>query len=420
MKHTKRSVLAAFVGNMLEWYDFAVFGLLVVIIGKQFFPSIDPFVSTISAMAAFAGAFLARPFGGVIFGYVGDRYGRKAALRLSIISMGVPTVLIGFLPTYDDIGIAAPILLALLRLLQGVSMGGEFISSMVYLSEIAPRDRKYFYSSFAVIGILGGILLGSGICTALFLWLGDGAVAEYGWRIPFLSGIVIIAFGMWMRRNMDDTHIKVDKSRNPALEALRHHKKSLLLVVLLTTYIGVSFHALFIWFPTYLSTIVEPPIKDALHYNFVSLLFYIAAALFGASLADRYGAKKVFVSSLAMFVVSLYPMFWLANSGDLFLAIFAQTFLGVLLACSHALSPLTVSGLFPAAVRTSGLGLAFNAMVAVFSGSAPMVCTYLIRISGDKLAPVYYMAVTSIIAIGAFLWMSKGGRASQIYPAVYP
>lgn len=391
----------------MEWYDFAVFGLLAVIIGKEFFPSADETTSTIAALGTFAGAYLARPFGGAIFGFVGDRFGRKAALRLSILSMGVPTVLIGCLPTYGEVGVLAPILLVLLRLMQGVSIGGEFIGSMVYLSEIAPVGRKYFYSSFAIIGILGGILLGSAVCALLFATLGEAGVLEYGWRIPFLLGVLIIAFGVWMRRNMDEPHVALDKTHNPTLEAIKHHKKALLFVVLLTAYIGVAFHTLFIWYPTYLATIVEPHIKEGLSYNFISLLFYALAVVVGAIMADKYGAKRIFVYSLTLFTLALYPMFLLVNIGELWIAIAAQSVLAVLLAFSHALSPLTISMLFPSSVRSSGLGLAFNAMVAVFAGSAPIVCTYMIRLSGDKLAPAYYIAAMSSIAIVAYLTPNK-------------
>jgi len=407
MKHTNKSIIAALIGNMLEWYDFAVFGFLAVIIGAKFFPSSSQAISTISALGAFAGAYAARPFGGIIFGFIGDRFGRKTMLRLSILLMGIPTVLIGLLPSYIEIGITAPIILTLLRFLQGISIGGEYIGSMVYLSEIAPKEKKYFYSSFAIAGILGGILFGSLVCSSLLWIFGEQGMFEFWWRIPFLLGVVIIIFGIWMRKNIDDTHLHIDRTHNPIIEALSRHKKALLLSILLTAYIGIGFHTLFIWFPTYMSTIVEPHIKDALRYTFISLLFYLAAIFIGAKTADKYGARTIFVYSLSIFILFLYPAFWLVNKGDLVLAICTQSFLAVILAISHALSPMIISRLFPTQIRVSGLGLGFNIMVALFAGTAPLVSTYLIKITSDKLFPAYYIALFSIIAIFAFLWMEK-------------
>ncbi len=309
--------------------------------------------------------------------------------------------------------IFAPILLVFLRFLQGISIGGEFVGSMVYLSEIAPKDKKYFYSSFAIIGIIGGILLGSLVCSGVFASFGVDGVAEFGWRVPFLAGVFIIVFGVWMRRNMDEPLVEVDKKHNPTLEAIRHHKKALLLVILLTAYIGIAFHTLFIWFPTYLSTIVEPNIKSALSYKFVSLLVYALFVVIGAWLADRFGARRVFVYSLSFFVFALYPAFVLANHGNLVLAILAQSFLGALLALSHALSPMTISRLFPSSIRVSGLGLGFNVMVALFAGTAPIVATYMIKLTSDKLTPAYYIAFVSIVAIASFLWMERDKKYEQ-------
>ena len=204
-RHLKKNIISGTVGNILEWYDFAVFGYFAPIIGAQFFPSEDKMASILSAFGVFAAGYLVRPLGGMVFGSIGDRLGRKKALQLSVAMMAFPTVLIGFLPTYAQIGVAAAVLLVALRLIQGISVGGELIGSISFITEIAPANRRGLYGSWSMFSAIVGVMLGSLVATLVHGMLADQQVHDWGWRIPFLAGFVIAGFGVWMRRGMVET-----------------------------------------------------------------------------------------------------------------------------------------------------------------------------------------------------------------------
>ncbi|MEY3882722.1 MAG: Proline/betaine transporter, partial [Pseudomonadota bacterium] len=199
-------IIIGLIGNMMEWYDFAVYGYFAMIIGKLFFPMTDPAVSLIASFGAFAAGFLVRPLGGLVFGRIGDLVGRQKAMTLSVIAMAVPTVLMGCLPTYETIGIAAPILLIVLRIIQGLSVGGEYTSSLIFLAENAPKNRKAFTAVWGVWGGTAGILLGSGVGLLVSSFLSDDQLVNWGWRIPFAIGGLVALTGWWIRSNM---HVEI-------------------------------------------------------------------------------------------------------------------------------------------------------------------------------------------------------------------
>jgi len=228
-----RVAAAGVVGNVLEWYDFALYGYLATIFAGQFFPSEDPLTSLIGAYAVFAIGFLARPLGGVIYGHIGDRFGRRRLLTLSVVLMGVPTFLLGLLPTYASVGILAPILLVALRFIQGISTGGEFVGSIVFLVEHAPQKRRAFFGSLANLGALIGGLLGAGVAWLMTALLPSAELYDWGWRLPFLSGIIVAGAGLWIRLGVDESPLfremqnKGDIEEWPIRTALREHRKEI-------------------------------------------------------------------------------------------------------------------------------------------------------------------------------------------------
>ncbi|MCB0626203.1 MAG: MFS transporter, partial [Saprospiraceae bacterium] len=217
--HTPRSramtITAGVAGNILEWYDFAVYGFFAPVLGKLFFPSDDPTTSLIASFGAFAAGFLMRPVGGALFGYIGDRIGRKRALNLSVILMAIPTFMIGLMPTHAQIGVTAAVVLVLLRMLQGLSVGGEYTSSIVYLAESAPEGKRGLFTSSSLMGAIGGILLGSFLGSLLSGMLTDAQLQSWGWRIPFLFGILVAGVGFLIRRHMPETLSEQEKTENP-------------------------------------------------------------------------------------------------------------------------------------------------------------------------------------------------------------
>jgi len=198
----RRPILAGIVGNVMEWYDFAVYGYFAAIIGRHFFPAENPVSSLLAAFGVFAAGFLMRPVGSIVFGHIGDRAGRKAALTLSVLAMAIPTLLIGLLPTFAQIGLAAPALLVLLRLVQGLSVGGEYGTSITFLVERASPERRGFFGGWSVVGATGGILLGSAVGAVVTTVLGAAETAAWGWRVPFLLGITVGLTGLYLRRTL--------------------------------------------------------------------------------------------------------------------------------------------------------------------------------------------------------------------------
>ena len=235
-----RIVAAGIVGNILEWYDFAVYGYFASVIGHLFFPSADPSISLIAAFGAFAAGFLVRPLGGLVFGRIGDLMGRKTALTLSVLAMAVPTVLIGLLPTYELIGIAAPIAIVILRIIQGLSVGGEYTTSLVFLAEHAPKGRRALNASWGIWGASAGILLGSGVGSIVTSVVDSADLLEWGWRIPFLLGGLVALNGYLIRHAL---HVEppVIVTNKPVLDAFSKHGGAVLRVALLDIGVGVGF-----------------------------------------------------------------------------------------------------------------------------------------------------------------------------------
>lgn len=221
--HLLKNTVGGIFGNILEWYDFAIFGFIAPIIGTLFFPEDDAMAGLIKTYGIFAAGYLMRPLGGVVFGFIGDKYGRKKALQLSIFMMAIPTVLLGCLPTHEQLGITATLLLILLRLLQGISVGGEWVGSVSFLVEIAPPGKKGLQGSWTLFGAIGGILLGSLVVTLMNNTLGNDAMLAWGWRIPFLAGILILIIGSWLRKGLVESpdFLKERKKDSPAQSLLK-------------------------------------------------------------------------------------------------------------------------------------------------------------------------------------------------------
>ncbi|MGD9263198.1 MAG: MFS transporter, partial [Methyloceanibacter sp.] len=242
----RRLILAGLIGNVMEWYDFALYGYFAAVIAPLFFPASSPSGSLIAAFGAFAAGFLVRPFGGVLFGRIGDLIGRRRALNLSVLAMAVPTVLIGFLPTYDAIGIAAPLLLVALRIVQGLSVGGEYTCSLVFLAENAAPQRRARAAMWGMWGGTAGILLGSGVGALVALVVSADQLSSWGWRIPFVLGAVVAFAGILIRRAIDVEPVRSHEHR-PVQQALTTHLGAVIRVALLNVALGVGFYTAFVY-----------------------------------------------------------------------------------------------------------------------------------------------------------------------------
>src|SRR5712691_5030567 len=290
----RRAILAGIAGNVMEWYDFTVYGYFSAVIGRQFFPADDPISSLLAAFGVFAAGFLMRPFGSLVSGHTGDKIGRKAALTTSVALMAVPTFLIGLLPTYQQIGIVASALLVLLRLVQGLSVGGEYTTSAIFLVERSAPGRHGFLGSFGPFGACGGVLLGSAIGAAVTSVLEPGSVYGWGWRLPFVLGITVGLCGLYLRRQIGDDAVPRAGPRpvaSPVPEALRTEWRSILRLVGLNAAYAVGFYLCFVYITTYLRQTEHVSASKALDINTISIVVLILLIVPAGALSDRLGRK---------------------------------------------------------------------------------------------------------------------------------
>ena len=246
-----RLLAAGFIGNVLEWYDFAVYGFFAGTIGTVFFPSDDPASSLIAAFGAFAAGFLMRPLGSIVLGHVGDRLGRKKLLVLSILAMALPTFAIGLLPTHADIGATAAVLMVVLRMVQGVSVGGEYVGSGVFLAERAPPHRRGLFAALSSAGLVGGMLLGSAIGALITNLLTADQITAWGWRLPFLSGLVLGGVALALRLTIPDECLPENRSKAPLIEAVTQHGKGIFLGAAVVMVVAATFYITWIYVPTW-------------------------------------------------------------------------------------------------------------------------------------------------------------------------
>ncbi|MFT5140615.1 MAG: MHS family proline/betaine transporter-like MFS transporter [Lysobacterales bacterium] len=403
-KPASQHALAGTVGNVLEWYDFAVYGFLAPIMSPLFFPAEDTLSGLINTYGIFAAGYLMRPIGGVIFGHIGDRVGRKKALQLSIALMAIPTVLVGLLPVHAHIGASAALLLVLLRLLQGISVGGELIGSMSYMVETAPPGRRGISGSWSVCSGVAGILLGSLVATTLGSLLSPEAMSSWGWRVPFLSGVIIFAVGSWLRRSLIESPEFTaaaennENQGNPLLEVLREMPLRVLHMSVSILLFATSFYMLFVWMPTYLTRIVEPAVDHALMVNTVAMILLLVMIPLGGSLSDRYGRKPVMLVATAVLGISIYPLFLVLDQGVMMYALVIQLLFAALLGMIQGPLPAFMVESFPVRARYTAIGLSYNITLAIFGGSAPLVATWLIQATNNLASPAIYLAGLALIS----------------------
>ena len=400
-----RLLAAGTIGNILEWYDFALYGYLATVFADRFFPAADPTASLIGTYSVFAVGFLARPHGGMFFGRIGDQIGRRRLLRLSIILMGVSTFLMGVLPTYQSVGILAPVLLVALRIVQGISAGGEFSGSIVYLVEHAPARRRGLYGSVSNFGAMLGGLAGAAVAWATTALLPEAALESWGWRIPFLSGIVLAAAGLWLRSGIgespvfEETRAAGDVVSRPVRAALKTHPKEIVVTALLNWAVSAGYYLVFVWLATDLHTYVGLSLPTALGLSSAGLLICSGLTVLAGSLADRIGPRAVLlITGLGVLFLSM-PLFLLAGRGGAETAALAQFGLAVLMAGYLGTLPAVFVSLHGSGIRCTSLSIGYNFATAIFGGTAPLIATALVGATGWQLAPGLYFAAAALLGL---------------------
>ena len=409
----RRILIAGMVGNVLEWYDFALFGFFAPVLARLFFPSQDPLAALLDTFGVFAAGFLMRPLGAALFGGMGDRRGRRSALMWSVLLMSIPTFLMGLLPTYERMGVWAPILLTLLRLVQGLSVGGEYTGSIAYLVESAPRSRRGAIGSWTPFSATLGTILGSGMGALCSAVLSEESLMAWGWRPPFLLGILVGGVGLYLRRGMSESpdfhHAQVSGhlADHPIRDLLTLRHSTLLLAVGLNGLNSAAFYIVFVYLTTYLSTHWQVPLATGLTINTLSLgLLTLLLPLTGA-LSDRVGRKPLLVASSLGLALLSYPLFRLMGHNGVAAVFAVQSMFTLLVALYFGPMPAVMVELFPVRERCSGLSLGYNLAVALFGGTAPLVASYLVYVTGDVFAPGWYLGVCAVLSLALVLGMRE-------------
>lgn len=406
-----RLLAAGAIGNVLEWYDFASYGFLAPIFARTFFPAEDALVGLISAFGLFGAAFLMRPLGAVLFGHVGDRFGPRIALIVSVSVMSCATVGIGLLPTYATAGFLAPLLLLILRLVQGLSIGGEYTTSSIYLAEHAVPRHRGLTAAFSTAGGQTGTLIGSGVCALLSALLSAEAMQAFGWRVPFLLGAVLGITALVLRRPRPGDRGGSKARGLPLTRAFREAGGSIIAAMLVTLFIGADTYLLFVYLPTYIEQEAGLAPATALAFTTLGLIVSGTCCLLFAALSDRIGRRRIVAAGLAGFVVLSWPLFLLLRGGSPAEVLAAQLVFSVMAAAVTSPMPALLVELFETPVRCSAIGFAWNLGIGVSGGLAPMLATYFVTGLGLTMAPaVHLMLLAAVALVGVASLTERRGR----------
>jgi MHS family proline/betaine transporter-like MFS transporter len=407
-----RAIAASAMGNATEWFDYGIYAYGVVYISAALFPG-EAESATLFALGTFAISFLVRPLGGLFWGPLGDRWGRKTVLAITILLMAGATVCVGLIPSYDAIGFWSPLLLILLRMVQGFSTGGEYGGAATFMAEYSPDAKRGFYGSFLEVGTLAGYALGALLMLGFSLWLGSEAMHEWGWRVPFLLAGPMGLIGLYLRSRMEDTPIfreveqKGEQEKSTSAEMrdlLRDYWRPLLVMAGLVVALNVVNYTLLSYMPTYLQRRLGLSTETALVVPIVGMLFMMLFLPFAGALSDRVGRKPLWWFSLVALFVAVIPLYHLMDTG-LTGAIIGFALLGLLYVPQLATISATFPAMFPTQVRFAGFAISYNVATSLFGGTAPAANSWLIDRTGDPLVPAYYMMAACIVGAVALVFM---------------
>jgi MHS family proline/betaine transporter-like MFS transporter len=410
----KKVMLPAILGNLLEWYDFAVYGFLAAIIGKNFFPNADEIVQLLSAFAAFGVGFLVRPLGAVIIGRIGDVKGRKTSLTLTMFLMAAGTVAIGCLPTFQSIGLFAPILLVLARLVQGFSAGGEWAGATAFIVEWAPENRRGFFGSLQQSTVAAGLLMGSLVAAFLNSVLTTEQMLDWGWRLPFLLGAILGPVGLYMRRNLEETpayrkakeieHTTVKPSTGAAITMASK-------VFGFTVLWSIAFYILLAYMPTFTQKYAGLTAANSLWSNSLGLIVLILVIPLCGHLSDKWGRKPLLIAGCISFIVLPYLLFSVMVASPGFATVICvQIVFALMISLLSGPGPAAVAEIFPTSIRSTWMSTGYALGNAVFGGFAPFIATWLIAKTGSPISPTYYVSASAVAAVFVVLTFKETAK----------
>jgi MFS transporter, MHS family, proline/betaine transporter len=417
----KRAVGAMAIGNAMEWFDFGVYSYIAVTLGKVFFPSSSPAAQLLATFGTFAAAFLVRPLGGMVFGPLGDRIGRKRVLAMTMIMMAIGTFCIGLIPSYATIGVAAPILLLAARLLQGFSTGGEYGGAATFIAEFSPDKRRGFMASFLEFGTLVGYVLGAGVVAVLTAVLSQDDLLSWGWRIPFIIAGPLGLIGLYIRMKLEETPafqreaekaeaVSHETTKQQFRETLIQQWRPLLQCVGLVLIFNVTDYMALSYLPSYLSATLKFNETHGLFIVLVVMVLMMPLTLMFGRLSDTVGRKPVMLAGCIGLLLLSIPALTLIRMGTIPSIFAGMMILGALLTTFTGVMPASLPALFPTKIRYGALAIGFNVSVSLFGGTTPLVTAWLVEKTGMLMMPAYYLMGASVIGIISVIALHESAK----------
>ncbi|WP_223635142.1 MFS transporter [Planococcus sp. 4-30] len=422
-KQTRKVLTASLVGSSIEWFDYFLYGTMAALVFNQlFFVNEDPTVGLMLAYASFALSFFIRPFGGIIFSHIGDRIGRKKTLVITLSLMGFATFAMGLLPTYQAIGVAAPILLITLRLIQGLGIGGEWGGALLLATEYAPPERRGFFGSIPQMGVTIGMVMGT-LALYIMTLLPEAAFMSWGWRVPFILSAFLVVFGLWIRKGIDETpefkavQASGEIPKLPIVDTLKYHWREVLIAIGAKVVETAPFYIFGTFVVSYATTNLEFSRTATLAAVMIATVITTILIPIMGSLSDRVGRKKMYVTGSVAMALFAFPYFWMLQQGSVTLLIVATIIgLGIIWAPITAVLGTMFSEIFDAKVRYTGVTLGYQIGAALAGGTAPLVATFLLATFDNSYVPVaLYIILTAVISLLS-IWTVKDLSGKQAQP----